>query len=144
MHGCALKRMKTLLKQFGQVKLPIQSFKSYMGHSKLDTKVQWVQLNQRIGCNIQVSQFWNYSWVVYLHTYTFFFNIVWILTLESNFIFCVRFQGTTKEAFVVDAMRLALEHCKLFIPHHAAKVITKYLTSMGITFSSSSLVSLEE
>ncbi len=80
----------------------------------------------------------------------FIFNIVCILTLESNFIFiflffCVRFQGTTKEAFVADAIRLTLEHCQLFTPHHVAKVVevvevvTKYRTNMGITFSSSSL-----
>jgi hypothetical protein len=75
-----------------------------------------------------------------------FKNIICILTLEFFFcffcFFCVRFQGATKEAFVVNAIRLALEYCQLFTPHHATKVVevvTKYGTNMGITFSSSSL-----
>jgi hypothetical protein len=54
---------------------------------------------------------------------------------------CVRLWGTTKEAFVANAIQLALEHCQLFIHHHATKVIevvTKYHTNMGIPFSSSS------
>jgi hypothetical protein len=44
----------------------------------------------------------------------FFVNIVYILTLESNFYFYffrVKFQGTTKEAFVAYAIRLVFEHC---------------------------------
>jgi len=56
--------------------------------------------------------------------------------------FCVRLRGTTKEAFVVDAIRLMLKHCQLFTHHHAAKVIevaSKYRTNMGIAFNSSSL-----
>jgi hypothetical protein len=78
-----------------------------------------------------------------------FKNIVCILTLDFIFFlfcfvlfFCVRFQGATKQAFVVNAIRLALEYCQLFTPHHATKVVevvTKYRTNMGITFSSSSL-----
>ncbi len=47
----------------------------------------------------------------------------------------VKLQGTTKEAFVVDAIRLVLEHCQLFTHHHAIKVIEvipKYHTNMGI------------
>jgi hypothetical protein len=54
---------------------------------------------------------------------------------------CVRFRGTTKEAFVANAIRLALEHHQLFIHHHAVKAIeaAKYCTNMGIPFSSSSL-----
>jgi hypothetical protein len=54
---------------------------------------------------------------------------------------CVRLQGTTKEAFVANAIRLALEHCQLFTHHHATKaieVIAKYRTNMGIPFSLSS------
>jgi hypothetical protein len=50
-------------------------------------------------------------------------------------------QDTTKEAFVANAIRLALEHHQLFIHHHAAKatkVAAKYCTSMGIPSSSSS------
>jgi len=80
---------------------------------------------------------------VYLYIFK---NIVCILTLEFIFcffyFFCVRFQGATKEAFVVNAIRLALEYCRLFTPHHATKfveVVTKYHTNMGIIFSSSSL-----
>jgi hypothetical protein len=55
--------------------------------------------------------------------------------------FCVRLQGTTKEAFVANAIQLAFEHYQQFIHHHVAKVVeatTKYRTNMGITFSSSS------
>jgi hypothetical protein len=55
--------------------------------------------------------------------------------------FCVRLRGTTKEAFVANAIRLALEHHQLFIHHHAAKAIeamAKYRTSMCIPSSSSS------
>jgi threonine synthase len=47
-----------------------------------------------------------------------------------------------KEAFVIDAIQLALEHHKLFIHHHAAKVVkavAKYHTNMGIPSNSSSL-----
>jgi hypothetical protein len=52
--------------------------------------------------------------------------------------FYVKFQGTTKEAFVVDAIRLMFEHCQLFTHHHATKVIevvAKYRTNMGIAFN---------
>jgi hypothetical protein len=72
-------------------------------------------------------------------------NIVCILTLECNFIFllsCVRLRGTTKEAFVANAIRLVLEHHQLFTHHHATKAIdvaTKYRIIMGIPSSSSSL-----
>jgi hypothetical protein len=55
---------------------------------------------------------------------------------------CVRLQGTTKEAFVANAIRLELEHRQLFIHHHATKAVeaaTKYRTNMGIPFSSSFL-----
>ncbi len=51
--------------------------------------------------------------------------------------FCVRLQGTSKEVFVEDAIRLALEHCQLFTHHHATKVVEatiKYRTNMGITY----------
>jgi len=36
---------------------------------------------------------------------------------------CVRLGGTIKEAFVANEIRLAFEHCQLFIHHHAAKVV---------------------
>ncbi len=68
---------------------------------------------------------------LYLHL---FFNIVYILTLESFLFFYVRLQGTTKEAFVVDAIQLTLEHCQLFT-HQTTKVVeatTKYCTNMGL------------
>jgi hypothetical protein len=41
-----------------------------------------------------------------------FYNIVCILTWESFFCLfsCVRLQGTTNEAFVANAIRLAIEH----------------------------------
>jgi len=54
---------------------------------------------------------------------------------------CVRLQGTTKEAFVANAIRLALEHHQQFTHHHATKVVdvvTKYHISMGIPSNSSS------
>jgi len=69
--------------------------------------------------------------------FSFFFNIVCILTLEFNLFLCVRFRGTTKEAFVVYAIKLALDHCHLFTHHHATKVVeatTKNHTNMGITY----------
>jgi len=56
-------------------------------------------------------------------------------------LFCLRFGGTTKEAFVANAIQIVLKHPQLFF-HHATKVIkvaTKYCTNMGIVFSSSSL-----
>jgi len=37
--------------------------------------------------------------------------------------FCVRFQGTIKEAFVANAIRPALEHHQLFTHHHATKAV---------------------
>jgi hypothetical protein len=54
---------------------------------------------------------------------------------------CVRLRGTTKEVFVANAIRLALEHHQLFTHHHAAKAIkaAKYCTNMAIPSSSSSL-----
>jgi hypothetical protein len=67
--------------------------------------------------------------------------MICILTLESNSFFCVRFRCTTKEAFVEDAIQLALEHRQLFTHHHATKVVefaVKYRTNMGIVSSSSS------
>jgi hypothetical protein len=76
--------------------------------------------------------------------FLFFLNIVCILTLECNLFIlfsCVRFRSTTKEAFVANAIRLALEHCQLFTHHHAAKavkVVANYRTNMGIPSSSSS------
>jgi hypothetical protein len=66
------------------------------------------------------------------------------LTLECNLFFLfsyARLQGTTKEAFVTNAIRLALERRQLFTHHHVVKVIevaTKYCTNMGIPSSSSS------
>jgi hypothetical protein len=54
---------------------------------------------------------------------------------------CVRLQGTTKEAFVANAIQLALEHHQQFTHYHATKVVdvvTKYRISMGIPFNSSS------
>jgi hypothetical protein len=54
-------------------------------------------------------------------------------------LFFVRLQGTTNEAFVVDAIWLVLEHCQLFTHHHATKVIkaiAKYCTNMGIVSNS--------
>jgi len=78
---------------------------------------------------------------IFPYFYFIYFNIVCILTLESILFFCVRFQGMTKEAFVVDAIRLALEHRQLFTHYHVAKAIkvaTKYRTNMGIASSSSS------
>jgi hypothetical protein len=54
---------------------------------------------------------------------------------------CVRLWGTTKDAFVANAIQLALEHHQLFTHHHAKKVVEvtiKYRTSMGIPSSSSS------
>jgi hypothetical protein len=66
-----------------------------------------MQPSQRNGCNIQVSRFQNHSWAVYFHIYTSFVNIVCILTWECNLFFLfsyVRFQGTTKEAFVTNAI----------------------------------------
>jgi hypothetical protein len=65
--------------------------------------------------------------------------------LECNLLFlffCVRLQGTTKEAFVANAIRLAFEHHQLFTHHHAAKVaevVAKYRTNMGIPSTSLSL-----
>jgi hypothetical protein len=62
--------------------------------------------------------------------------------LEFNFFFIffyVSFQSTTKEAFVANAIRLALEHHEIFIHHHATKAIeaaAKYYTNMGIDSSS--------
>jgi hypothetical protein len=53
---------------------------------------------------------------------------------------CVKFRGTTKEAFVANAIRFALEHRQLFIHQHVTKVleaVTKYCTNMGIPSSSS-------
>jgi hypothetical protein len=80
---------------------------------------------------------------IFSYLYSFFVNIVCILTLESNFYFFrVRFRGTTKEAFVTYAIKLVLEDCQLFSHHHATKVIkiiTKYHTIMGIPSNSSSL-----
>jgi hypothetical protein len=78
---------------------------------------------------------------IFPYLYIFFVYIVCILTLESNLFFCVRFQGTTKEAFVEDAIQLAFEHCQLLTHHHATKVVefaAKYRTNMGIFSSSSS------
>jgi hypothetical protein len=54
---------------------------------------------------------------------------------------CVRLQGTTKEAFVANGIRLVLEHHQQFIHHHATKVgdvVTKYHINMGIPSNSSS------
>jgi len=54
---------------------------------------------------------------------------------------CVRLRGTTKEAFVANAMRLPLEHRQLFTHHHATKAIeaaAKYCTNMSIPSNSSS------
>ncbi len=71
----------------------------------------------------------------------FHLNIEIYFILFYFFCVCVRLHGTTKEAFVVDAIQLVLEH-QLFIHHHVAKVVevtTKYHTNMGIVFSSSSL-----
>jgi hypothetical protein len=51
---------------------------------------------------------------------------------------CVRFQGTTKEVFVANAIQLALVHFQLFTHHHASKaikVVAKYCNNMGIPFS---------
>jgi hypothetical protein len=45
----------------------------------------------------------------------------------------------TKEAFVANAIQLALEHCQIFIHYHATKTresTTKYCTNMGIASSS--------
>jgi hypothetical protein len=53
----------------------------------------------------------------------------------------VRLWGTTNEAFVVDAIRLAFEHFQLFTHHHTTKVVevvAKYRTNMGIASISSS------
>jgi hypothetical protein len=61
--------------------------------------------------------------------------------LESNLFFCVRFWGTTKEAFIAYAIQLVLEHHQLFTHHDATKVVkttAKYHTNMGITSNSSS------
>jgi hypothetical protein len=63
-----------------------------------------------------------------------FIYIVCILTLESNlffYFFVLDFKGTTKEAFVVDVIQLALDHCQLITHHHVAKAkeaTTKYRT----------------
>jgi len=79
---------------------------------------------------------------IFPYLYSFFVNIVYILTLESNFFFRVRFWGTIKEAFVTYAIQLVFEHRQLFIHHHATNVIksiTKYHTIMGILVNSSSL-----
>jgi len=57
------------------------------------------------------------------------------------FVFFVGLHGTTKEAFIANAIQLAFEHCQLFTHHHVAKVVqttTKYCTNMGITSSLSS------
>jgi hypothetical protein len=81
---------------------------------------------------------------IFPYLYSFFVNIVYILTLESNFYFYffhVKLQGTTKEAFVAYAIPLVLEHRQLFIHHHGTETIetiTKYHTIMGIPSSSSS------
>jgi len=53
----------------------------------------------------------------------------------------VELQNTTKEAFVANVIRLALEHHQLFTHHHAGKTVeaaAKYHTNMGIPSSSSS------
>jgi hypothetical protein len=55
--------------------------------------------------------------------------------------YCVSLRGTTKEAFVANAIGLALERRQLFTHHHVAKVVevaAKYHTNMGIPSSSSS------
>jgi hypothetical protein len=52
------------------------------------------------------------------------------------------FWGTTKEAFVVNAIQHVLEHHQLFTHHHVTKIViitTNYCTTMGIAFNSSSL-----
>jgi hypothetical protein len=44
------------------------------------------------------------------------------------------------EAFVANAIRLALEHCQIFIHHHATKAIeaaTKYYSNISIVSNSS-------
>ncbi len=51
------------------------------------------------------------------------------------------FKAQQREAFIVNAIQLALEHCQLFIHHHVPKVVkvaVKYCTNMGIASSSSS------
>jgi len=45
-----------------------------------------MQPSQKNGCNIQVSQFQNHSWMIYFHFHIY--NIVYILTLECNFFVC--------------------------------------------------------
>jgi hypothetical protein len=55
---------------------------------------------------------------IYFHIFIYLFiYIVCILTLESNLFFCVRFRGTTKEAFVEDAIQLALGYGGFSIKH---------------------------
>jgi hypothetical protein len=75
--------------------------------------------------------------VVYFHTYIILYFNIGIFSF-----FGVRLQGTTKEAFVANAIQLALEHHQLFTHHHATKAIevaTKYHTNMDITSNSFSL-----
>jgi len=56
---------------------------------------------------------------IFPYLYSFFANIVYILTLESIFYFFhVKLEGITKEAFVAYAIRLVLEHHQLFTHHH--------------------------
>ncbi len=56
-----------------------------------------------------------------IYIYIYIYYIVCILTLEFNLFFYVRLWGTTKEAFVANAIQLALKHRELFIHHHATQ-----------------------
>jgi hypothetical protein len=65
--------------------------------------------------------------------YIYFYKKTLFAFKHWNVIFflfsCVKLRGTTKEAFVANAIRLTFEHRELFIHHHVAKTIeatTKY------------------
>jgi hypothetical protein len=132
-----------LLRQFKQAKLLMQSFWKLHGAFKIGhysplsaTKPKkWMQYPSIMILKLFMGSLFPYIYIC----------IICILRLESNLFFlffCVTLWGTTKEAFVVDAIWLALEHCQLFIHHHVAKIIetiTKYCTNMGISSNSSSL-----
>jgi len=71
-------------------------------------------------------------------------NIICILIWEFNLFFyflMLGFEAQQRRLFVVNAIRLVLEHFQLFTYHHAAKVVkvvANYRTNMGIPSSSSS------
>jgi hypothetical protein len=89
-----------------------------------------------VGVIFTLFQKWGYD------TYYFFKHFLHLLIKIYLFShFGVRLWGAIKEAFIVDAIQLALKHHQLFTLHHAIKaivVVANYHTTMGIASSSSS------